>query len=305
VRIAHIYPPTDDLIPLWTKHSKNQFLDQNCDASCDFVHCGSVSQIDRAYSLAVQFKKPMTCWVWDIPLNWRMWGDIEGNLHRDIENSNRLNLLTECKSVLSASKFTQNTLNLCGIKSEQMYFYVDIESMKKIPIAPKKNRIIQVSRYVISKRFELTLEMWEKLQDKYPDWELMFVGFGRQYAEKLRLLGKNIKNLTILVDQPKYTALRMIQESKVLVSPSVFEGWGMTPIEGAFYKCGLAMSDIPTSAEQWPDVMNFEVDNVRGYCDSVERAMKGPFGIDLEHLGWTPTAFAERIDKHFNKVFKA
>lgn len=304
MKIAHIYP--DTFMALWTKHSKNEFVDQNCTPDCDFIYCGSITQIDRAYDLGVKFNKPIVCWVWDIPVNWRMWGDFEGNLHRDPENYDRLNMLMDCKSVVSASKYTQGVLNMFGIKSEQMYFYVDIDAMKEVPIAPKVNRVIQVSRYTISKRFELTIDMWEKLQEKYPDWELMFIGLGKEYAERLKAYGKKLKNFTVLVDQPRYTTLRMIQQSKVLVAPSVFEGWGITPLEGAYYHCNLALSGIPTNSEMWPDVDYFK-DNADDYARVVERELEYTvgWGFTPEDCGYTPKMFADRMDKHLNKVFKS
>ena len=97
----------------------------------------------------------------------------------------------------------------------------------------KNKQVIWVGRFVDQK---LPLEMvmiWEKIQPKFPDWQLDMYGEHQQeFEEKVNSLGLNI-----VVHQPTEHIFERYRESSVLVSTSLFEPFGLVIPEAM--SCGL------------------------------------------------------------------
>ncbi len=277
MNIHHIYPIDDPLMTKWPEQSRH-----NLDApitDCDYIYCASVTQLMRAFNAKWQSgsKAPIICFVWDLPSGWRSWcrdeNDYNNNVWRDGDISKKLDLLYRCDKVISASCATQSTLNMYGIESDVLYHFYDSEALDKVEAGEKKNRIIQISRFALNKRFDLTLEAWKTLQDKYPDWELMFIGFGD--GAKLRNLAQEmgVERFTLLEDASHTERIKLMKESRILVSPSLHEGFGLSPLEARH--CGLATvcSDIPTTEEFDYDEVFFRAGSLSEYVRALETEM--------------------------------
>jgi glycosyltransferase involved in cell wall biosynthesis len=312
MKFAHIYPDDDKLMPLWLPFSKHEFVDQTCTPDCDYIYCASVTQIGRALYYAQEFNKEIICWVWDLPFNWREWcrndQDYAENKFRDSDISFKLDALKACNLVISASNSTAEALETHGITSDRLYHFVGTKDILRHTGTEKSNTIIQVSRFCINKRFHMTLDMFKEVSQEHPDWSLVFIGPDRTpYCVELenRIKAEEIKNVEILINPSRFETLQRIAKAKILVSPSLHEGWGITPVESAILGTIPVMADIPVVEEYWSDNTDayiFLKNDIEDYVDCVEMAIggwsKGASVIKIGIEDLTPESFAKRFDTY-------
>ena len=259
MKIAYYYPPQTivekDLF--FCKYTGYEFLHHRCDASVDMIYAGSVSVLPQAMVSKIQFNKPLICWVWDIPYNWREWHmseeGMKKNASRDAVNKHRVELLKKCDLVMTGSKWTQNVLkDQYGISSEQIYFYIDMDSIDAVPSQKKEKQITQISRYFYNKKFEHTIMAARDLTD----YKVVLIGsgLGSPYSKELKeCSNKYNKNVVFNGILSRRDVIANIKKSTVLASPSVFEGWGMTPAEALYCGVPVLLSDLEVFKEQYGD----------------------------------------------------
>lgn len=279
-----------------------EFLNGSCDKSCDIIYCASISQLGAGLKAKAQFKKPLICWCWDIPDNWRDWKmppqGIEENKFRDSKNAQTIERLKQCDLVISASKYTQNVLKKYNIESEQVYFYINTMELDKINVIKEDNTIVQVSRYYWNKKFEYTLQA---IDNKY-----MFESYGINLKGVYgKWLINQYEGHLINDNIPRYSVISQIKAAKLLVSPSCFEGWGITPIEAIYLDVPILTSDIPVMKEVWGEAgYYFQNHNIEDYRDKLTRIMedkelqkKVVRECKLKITEFTPHKFANRWKK--------
>ena len=213
-----------------------EMLDNKCDGSVDVIYCGTTSLLKDALIAKYKYNKPLICWVWDIP------AEIGRNVDYVIAG------LKECDYVVSASKFTKDVLSFqYGIMSEQMYFYVDMPVSAfdddKIYYSPF---VLQVSRFVPHKRFEVAI----KAANRGIPIQCIGNSVDHNYFKTLpHNVGVNFKfNLS------KESLISHLRAAHILVSPSIFEGWGLSPIEAIACGTPIILNDLPVFREVWGDV---------------------------------------------------
>lgn len=275
--ISYFYPPTgmgDNFAKLFCKYTGYDFVDRECYEDVDFVYAGSVSVLKEAKATADKFKKPIVCWVWDIPYNWRDWvvGDPIGqqmNAFRDKVNAENITLLKTCDLVMCGSKWTYKILKEHGVKSKQIYGYIDFDTIDIVPEQVKEDQLIQISRYYFNKRFELSV-----LASRNTPYKMVCVGFGKDYL-RARILGLPHDNLEAYCDLGREDVMRHLKRSKLLVSPSVFEGWGVTPIEAIHCKVPILLSDLPVFREVWGNrAVYHKIDDIDDMQHQITRIME-------------------------------
>lgn len=314
MRIGHVYPALDKQIDLFVRYSKHEFVDQFADDGCDFIYCGSSTQIMRAWGVKLNVLNmrrdlPLVSWVWDLPLNWRGWcrtdEEHDDNAFRDSEMSMRLSLLWKCKAVICACQQASDQLKLVGIPSRTLKAYIDVDGIDRVKVDnPHQKRVIQISRYALNKRFDLTIKAWAKLQDEYPDWELMFIGGGDVKKYKMLAEEAGLKKFDFREGVGDTERIKLMRESRVLVQPSVHEGVGFTPIEAQ--RCGLwtVVSNLAPAVEYDYGDYYFKKDHLEGYVELLSTAMsKDEPKVCRYRDELTPKAYAERWDAMIGEVF--
>jgi glycosyltransferase involved in cell wall biosynthesis len=127
----------------------------------------------------------------------------------------------------------------------------DIEQME----VPRKNQICLVNTIEPRKRVSMAISGFKKaksLGQLSPDWELVIIGSeGWQeglLASGLRkgVFGKDVIYKDIVTD---FDLQRVFSESKIVLSASVAEGFGLPPLEGMINGCVPVVSDIPQHRE--------------------------------------------------------
>lgn len=124
-------------------------------------------------------------------------------------------------------------------------------------ITAKKNQIVFVGRMIFqAKRPDRILNIWSRLYQKFPDWNLIMVGDGpdinriKEMSASLHL--KNIQ-FTGNVDPSKY-----YQESKILCMTSTHEGFPMVLNEAMQYGC------VPLAFDSFESVIDIMVQGENG-----------------------------------------
>lgn len=218
-----------------------QFIFNKCEKNVDFIYSASLSTLQKAIAASQIFNKQIICWVWDLPDCWRNWLTEKNSKEKYVQQS--IEYLKQCKLVFSASKSTQKTLLKYNISSEQLYFYIDISSIDKTQFK-KKYDAVQISRFYPSKRFEMTISTLK-------DYKLACVGFGRHYANNLKNNAGD--NISFFIDVTRKVCIDTLKQSKILVSPSIFEGFGLTPIEAIYCDVPILLSDLEVFKEIYGD----------------------------------------------------
>jgi len=233
-----------------------EFLSNRCTKEVDIIYCGSVSELDKAMIAKEEFNKPLICWVWDLPYCWREWTrnnkDIRAHRWRDKYIKEVVSNLHKCNKVISASKYTQRVLReKYNIESKQIYFYIDTEEIDQIPTQDKADHIIQISRFALNKRFELSIQVAGSLNRK-----LICVGTG-SYEHLQRWANSMSSNIDFYQNLERKRTLILLKQAKALVSPSVFEGWGITPIEALYCGIPVLLNDLDVFREVYGDAVSY------------------------------------------------
>lgn len=249
--ISHFFP--DRFMARFERYADGHvFLSNYCTKDADLIYCGSISRIPLALAAKAEFGKPLVCFVWDIPYCWREWTrneqEIKEHKWRDNRAKRNTQMLRQCDKVLSASKYTQRVLKeRYGLSSEQIYFYIDTEEIDAVRIAGDEGYVVQISRYALNKRFDTSIRAVSGTGTK-----LIFVGTGRHnhlksLADKLRA------DVTFHCNIERSKTIEILKRSTMLVSPSIFEGWGITPIEALYCGKPVLLSDLEVFREVYGD----------------------------------------------------
>jgi len=302
-----IFYPSQGIVAkdlLFCKYTNHQFLDQVCNPSTDLIYACSASVLPQAFAAKQYYKKPLVCWCWDIPFNWRQWNMSDSgimlNSGRDQDNNKKIELLKKCDLVISASKWTQQVLKDYGISSEQIYFYINIEEISAIPEQTKKKHIIQISRYFYNKKFEHSILA---LPEGYT-MNLIGTGLNSMYGNELKqyAIGRKI---VFNDNMSRIDTIKALKSAQILVSPSVFEGWGITPVEALYCGIPVLLSDLEVFKEVYGDNVLYHKKN-----DPVDMKQKLELLISDKKLQkkiikdcksiiaeFTPEKFAKRWEK--------
>jgi glycosyltransferase involved in cell wall biosynthesis len=277
--IAHYYPNAwNNYMGRFMNYVEgHDFMSNWCNESVDLIYCGSVSQLDKAMAAKEVFKKPIICWVWDIPYRWGEWcrteDEARANRWRDGYIDSVILNLNKCDKVISSSKYTQRVLKeKFGLDSEQIYFYIDADELDRWGLmnqAVNPNYIIQISRFALNKRFDLSIRVAQSLGQK-----LACVGIGN--FTHLRALAVDLSaNVAFYQNIMRTTTIGLLKQAKVLVSPSVFEGWGMTPIEAIYCGIPALVSDLEVFKEVYGDCMVYhKKDDFSSMREKLDRILK-------------------------------
>ncbi len=273
--ISH-YSPNDFMTRFEKRLPEHTFLKNHCTKDVDLIYCGSVSQLSKALIAKREFKKPLICWVWDIAYNWLSWCRTDEERKENVWRKSRvfqyLRDLSKCDKVISASKWTQRVLEGFGITSEQMYFYIDTEKLDSVPEQENKGYVIQISRFAINKRFDLTIRAMEGI-----DRKLILIGKG-DATPLIKLAQELGVDVSVYVDLPDFERIRFLKQSELLVSPSVFEGWGLTPIEALHCNKAVLLSDLEVFREVYGDNMAYhKMDDVNNMNRMINVMLTGCF----------------------------
>jgi len=299
-----------------TEYSSNEFLLNDVDNSCDLIYAASVSTLEKSIQLKNKVDLPLVCWCWDLPFNWREWNmtdtGVKENSFRDGQIKQRVEMLKKCDLVITPTKWVQNTLKSeFNVDSEQIYQFIDTDEIERHPTQEKTDSITQISRFFYNKKFHHTVYATKDL-----NYEVNLIGTGikNSYGKEVKKEIEETKNHNINIHDSisRGSVIEYLKKSKILVSPSVFEGWGITPIEGLYTKNCILLSDLDVFKEVYGDNVIYHDKN-----DKKDMKKKLEYLIKNEDVRediinkcqpiiseFTPERYANRWDNLINTYFK-
>lgn len=150
---------------------------------------------------------------------------------QDVLPSNKRlkSVLSSNVKVVSISSFQNDRLLKAGHRDAQL-IPLGIEN---ISLEEKEFEIVSVGSLIDLKNFDYLLDICEELKKSGIGFKAKIIGDGpNKRSLKERLIGLELEDELELMGEVDYPqTLQLISKAKILVQPSVYEGFGMTIIE--------------------------------------------------------------------------
>ena len=219
----------------------------------DLIHSNSYTPVISAQWCSNKTKIPHIATVHDIYQTskkdfWKSWSSQE-----------KTSSLTKCLGPYIEKKIVKTNVTLFHTVSEQSKS--DIESLgtsKKIVIIPNgidpssyengvtsQKQVIFIGRLVFYKNLKVVIDAFSKVVTKIPDAKLVIVGDGPmkdslvKKTESLNLQD----NVVFKGNVSEQEKIKLLQQSQVLVNPSLVEGFGIVVLEGFASSKPVIVSD--------------------------------------------------------------
>lgn len=148
-----------------------------------------------------------------------------------------------------------------------------------------KKQIVFLSRIHQKKGIELLIQAWERIYEKYPEWNIVIAGNGDE--SYIRSLGELIKSKPIeksmKIVPPVFgnDKMRLYYESSIFVLPTYSENFGMVIAEAM--SCGVPA--ITTNGTPWQELNELGI----GWCidlsvDNLTKALSDAIALGTDAL---------------------
>ena len=146
---------------------------------------------------------------------------------------------------------------------------------KKERTNDKENIILSVGSFNIRKNHQNLIKAYlnSNIKDKY---RLVIVGDRNKVFSETGLDEQKLNNSNIEIYEgfPDEELIAMYQTAKVVVSLSLYEGFGIPLLEGLFYGCKVICSDIPVYRELYGDSATFcdpvDINSITAVLDNID-----------------------------------
>jgi glycosyltransferase involved in cell wall biosynthesis len=213
----------------------------------DVIHSNTYIPVFSAQWCAKRLHKPHIATVHDVYFTssddfWKTWAKQEHMswlskfLGPRIEKMIARKKITQFHTVSEKSK--SDLLNLeVTRKISVIPNGINIDEYKQENIT-LKNQVIFVGRLIFYKNIGVIIDAINKVKKNIPDVKLVIIGDGPQKSELIsKVNSQNLQSNVIFMgnvsDQEK---IKQIHESKILLNPSLIEGFGIVVLEG--FACG-------------------------------------------------------------------
>jgi len=247
-----------------------EVLDNICEEDCDVIICMSISQLYRVNQLRAKYPK-----IKVITYNWDWYPWVDNNLMPEREY---ISLMKDSAEVWSASENAREMLKLStGIDSVPIYGYIVPEEWGK---TSDKNYAVMASRDTWYKRFNWFESACGELGIPYKTYH------------------------------PRYNSredyIKGVSNCSMLVSPSLYEGFGLTPIEGAYNGKPIVLADTDIFRELWNlKAYFFDPHNYTSFKNTMKEAWEErKFNNNRKYVeeNFLPQRMAQRIHDRLNNI---
>lgn len=196
---------------------------------------------------------------------------------------------------LSISKFTQFCFKkLLNVDSKVWYPGVNSKLIEDIKALPIKYDMINISRIAAHKRQDLIVNASKKLGLK-----LMIIGHQQNKDIKLDCPHFHIPD--------QLSVMRELKKSRLYIDASIFEGFGLTPVEAAFLEKITIASDTYVHKEvlgNYP--LYFIKDDLDDLMKKINQALNGEFQLDREAIDQIKKKYSlESAKDRLEKILKS
>jgi glycosyltransferase involved in cell wall biosynthesis len=209
----------------------------------DLIHSNTYMPVISAQWCARKAKIPHIATVHDV------YYTSKGNFWKDWSSQKHASMLTKFLGPYIEKKIAKTNVTIFHTVSEQSK--TDLESMgvkKRIIVIPngidptpysgntakKQFQAIYVGRLVFYKNIDVIIDAFAIVTKKIPTAKLLIVGDGPikdSLSKKIQSLGLE-KNIQLCGNVTEEQKIKLIQESSMLLNPSLIEGFGIVVLEG-------------------------------------------------------------------------
>lgn len=129
--------------------------------------------------------------------------------------------------------------------------------IEKVNLNKKKKQILYVGLFNAAKGTQRLIKIWNKIYQKFPDWEMIIVGTGEDLLlQRLKRLGSKLPRLRFegLQKPEKYYI-----EASIFCMTSNYEGWGMVLTEAMQFGC------VPIAFESYESITDIITNKKDGF----------------------------------------
>lgn len=215
--------------------------------------------------------------------------------------------VNKSKIIFTVSQFSKDRIQH-HLKTKKVPVIVTYNAVPQwfsdgVSYSEKKENILFVGNIKKHKGLHTLLDAYKLCLNKGFKEKLLIVGNGDNFRTKDETIGKKIEELkdnVIFTGRISDDELKAIYaKSKLLVQPSLYEGFGMPPMEALTLGTNVLISDIPVFKEIYKDlpVNYFETENAENLAKQILNC------VDLEKPEITNNPYS--FEKTFDIINKA
>lgn len=209
----------------------------NKDDNYDIVFFGSESLLDK--EILEDASKFKICYFWGWP--WFRLGSGPWVDHY----RGKIVLLKKCDMVLAGDVVTFYQLYDFGIPNYVCYGGIDSKIIDSVPSQEKELQVCACGRLVDYKMFDVIIKAVALLN---PQPKIVIIGKGEE-EEKLKKLANEFK-VDLKIETPTdFEKIKEYKKSVCLISPYVYGGFAMVPLEALYSGIPVIALDIPVNRE--------------------------------------------------------
>lgn len=232
--------PAINVMNIWKKYFgeyKDWTITANKDDDYDIVFFGSDSVLDK--EILEDASKFKICYFWGWPwfrLGSGPWVD---HYRRGIE------LLKKCDMVLAGDVVSFYQLYDFGIPNSVCYGGIDSKIIDSVPSQEKELQVCACGRLVDYKMFDVIIKAVALLN---PQPKVVIIGKGEE-GEKLKKIAKELKVDLKIKSLTDFEKIKEYKKSVCLISPYIYGGFAMVPLEALYSGIPVIVLDIPVNRE--------------------------------------------------------
>lgn len=153
-----------------------------------------------------------------------------------------------------------------------------------LPAAPKRRRVVFLSRIDPKKGLDLLLPAWTRLAVEFPDWDLVIAGpLNSDYADSMQKLARDLQTprVTFVGEVTGSAKHTLLATAALFVLPTYSENFGIAVAEALAHGTPV----VTTTETPWADLPTREAGwYVRPERTAVEAALRAGMGLSLAEL---------------------
>jgi len=208
------------------------------------------------------------------------------------------------KSLFTVSEFSKKRIQFhLGTKKDIVVTYSAINDDLKTHQSPKQRfydfeYILFIGNIKKHKGLDILLKAYRTSRENGFTPKLIIVGDNKRFKtvdkEISQMLTEELDSNIVYTGNISNEKLYIIiEQALLLVQPSVYEGFGLPPLESLYLGCNILLSDIPVFREIYTDfpVSFFDRENLLEFSEKIQTCSK---------LKPIPADIRQEIDKRYN-----
>lgn len=231
--------------------------------------------------------------------------DYDKKISRDYL-SRKKKLFESCDKYIVLSKRFERSINCC-IPNFDRQKLVAINNPLTVPIIQTKkhqNIVAFIARFEAVKRIDYLLQILKRVAPNHLEWTFRIYGDGKERDDVEKFIGNNISS-NIEYCGPTTEVSSVLQEAKILLMTSEYEGWGLVLTEA------MANGTVPIAFDSYLSIHDIIEDGVDGilvspfnideYCSKLSALLDNDTSYQIMHQKVYSKAAQFQIENHIGR----